>query len=492
MITDCREVQGVKPDLRGGTSRRTFLRAAVAAGISTKFDATLLKAESTAQTRPNILYIHSHDSGRYLQPYGYSVPTPSLTKLASEGILFRQAFSGAPTCSPSRACLLTGESAHNNGMLGLANNGFQMSDYRKTLIRTLGDAGYSTVLAGLQHIAPKAEIIGYDKVLPHKTTSAVDVAPAAVNFLNSKPREPFFLDVGFFETHRQYTPEQPNGYSDPTPHDNPNHLIPPGTLPDTPETRKDIAGFCASARVLDAGIAAVLSALEANGYADNTLIISTTDHGIAFPNMKCNLNDGGMGVSLIMRGPGEFSGGKVCSALISHLDLFPTLCELLGVPRPSWLQGNSFLPVLRGEKEQVNEEVFAEVNYHASYEPKRAVRTARWKYIRRFDGRKTPVLPNCDDGWSKTLWMENRWRTEPLECEENLYDLVFDPAEHNNLVNTAEHHDVLQDMRSRLQRWMIRTEDPLLRGPIALPRGAKACNPDALSFRDKSAWVVGT
>ncbi len=106
-----------------------------------------------ASRRPNIVYIHSHDSGRYLQPYGHSVPTPHLQRLASEGVLFRQAFSAAPTCSPSRAALLTGQYAHQNGMLGLAHRGFSLNDYSRHLVHTLGSAGYQSVLAGLQHVA---------------------------------------------------------------------------------------------------------------------------------------------------------------------------------------------------------------------------------------------------------------------------------------------------------------------------------------------------
>src|SRR5437763_15364561 len=105
------------------SSRRGFLHRA---------DATFAAARAIAAPQgppPNILYIHSHDSGRYLQPYGYAVPTPNLQKLAREGVLFRQAFSAAPTCSPSRACLLTGQFAHQNGMLGLAHRGFAMTDY---------------------------------------------------------------------------------------------------------------------------------------------------------------------------------------------------------------------------------------------------------------------------------------------------------------------------------------------------------------------------
>jgi len=106
--------------------------------------------------------------------------------------------------------------------------------------------------------------------------------------------------------------------------------------------------------------------------------------------------------------------------LISHLDVFPTICEFIGIEKPSWLEGKSFLPILRGQKKEINEEVFAEVNFHASYEPKRAVRTSRWKYIRHFDSRKTPVLPNCDDSLSKNLWLEHGWEDSPRDRRRTL------------------------------------------------------------------------
>jgi N-sulfoglucosamine sulfohydrolase len=177
---------------------------------------------------------------------------------------------------------------------------------------------------------------------------------------------------------------------------------------------------------LDQGIGAVLNALDETGLAENTLVICTTDHGIAFPRMKGNLTDHGIGVMLIVRGPGGFRSGQVCDALVSHIDVFPTICELLHVDPPRWLQGVSLLPLVRGEKGELHEAIFAEVTYHAAYEPQRAVRTQRWKYIRRFDHHLGPVLPNCDDSPSKDLLIRYGWkeRSRPLE---QLYDLVFDP-----------------------------------------------------------------
>lgn len=463
-------------------SRRAFLQT-VAAGTGAGLAPANVPATS-GSTRPNILYLHSHDSGRYLQPYGHAIPTPNLQRLASEGVLFRQAFSAAPTCSPSRAALLTGQYAHQNGMLGLAHRGFSLNDYKQHLVHTLRAAGYQSVLAGIQHVAAKPETIGYDRLLKPRTTSAVDVAPAAEEFLDSRPQQPFFLDVGFFETHREF--------HRPTSADDPRYLQPPTPLPDTPQTRLDIAAYHASARVLDNGVGRVLDALQRNGLAQNTLVISTTDHGVAFPLMKCNLEDFGWGVSLILRGPDTFPAGTVSDALVSQIDLFPTLCELLQIPKPAWLEGRSLLPLLNGERKEINDQVFAEVNYHAAYEPKRALRTKRWKYIRRYGGHTQPVLPNCDDGLSKDLWVEFGWRQKHLPAE-SLFDLIFDPTEHHNLIPIAGHDaesaSVLTDLRHRMDTWMQRTKDPLLQGPVPAPHGAHINDPDGLSPKEKTLEV---
>jgi N-sulfoglucosamine sulfohydrolase len=444
--------------------RRHFLTAC-AAGAA----APLVRA---AAPQLNILYIHSHDTGRYIQPYGHAVPTPNLQRLAERGVLFRKAFNAAPTCSPSRASLLTGMCPHSNGMLGLAHRGFSMADYRQHILHTLRPAGYHTALIGLQHIASDPKMIGYDQVQSFQGNRTEDVAPAAAAFLSHAPATPFFLDVGFFETHRVFRT--------PGPHEDARFSQPPAPIPDTPESRADIAAFKASARVMDEGVGVVLRALESSSLANNTLVISTTDHGIPFPAMKCNCTDHGMGVSLILRGPGVFSGGKVIDAMVSQLDLFPTICDLLEIEIPARLQGVSLLPLLRGERQEIHEEIFAEVNYHAAYEPQRAVRTHRWKYIRRFDGRIHPNLPNCDDGPSKTVWLNHGWRDRLVE-QERLYDLMFDPNEDRNVAADPSCRAALDEMRGRLNRWMYATSDPILRGPIAAPPGAVANNPDGTS-----------
>jgi arylsulfatase A-like enzyme len=422
--------------------------------------------------RPNILYVHSHDTGRYVQPYGHAISTPHLQRLAEGGVLFRKAFCASPTCSPSRASLLTGQHAHNSGMLGLAHRGFSLNDSTHHLLYTLRPVGYHCALIGEEHLAKDHGTIGYDLVCEVEGFHASVVAPAAIKLLRGTLARPFFLSLGFFETHREFL--KPSTARDA------NYTLPPAPLPDTPETRRDLGAFKASAWDLDQGIGAVLNALDETDLAENTLVICTTDHGIAFPRMKGNLTDHGIGVMLIMRGPGGFRGGKVCDALVSHIDLFPTICDLIHVDRPPWLQGVSLLPLVRGEKEELHEAIFAEVTYHAAYEPQRAARTRRWKYIRRFDHHLGPVLANCDDSPSKDVLIRHGWteRSRPLE---QLYDLVFDPNEACNMANDLSMAVVLEDMRTRLDDWMCRTDDPLLRGPVAAPPGAELNDPAHLS-----------
>jgi arylsulfatase A-like enzyme len=163
--------------------------------------------------------------------------------------------------------------------------------------------------------------------------------------------------------------------------------------------------------------------------------------------------------------------------------MFPTICELLEIERPPWLQGNSIMPLIRGEIDAINDEIFAEVTYHAAYEPQRAVRTQRYKYIRRFDDRTGPVLPNCDDSPSKDLWLRYGW-SQRRPPSEQLYDLVFDPNETGNLVDDPSVADVLDAMRRRLDRWMHETNDPLLGASVPAPKGARVNDPNGLSPRE--------
>jgi arylsulfatase A-like enzyme len=169
--------------------------------------------------------------------------------------------------------------------------------------------------------------------------------------------------------------------------------------------------------------------------------------------------------------------------MVSHIDLFPTICDLLNIERPGWLQGKSLMPLISNKASKINDQIFAEATYHAAYEPQRAVRTERWKYIRRFSDRLTPVLVNCDDSPSKDLLLRYGWKDRPI-AQEQLYDLIFDPGEACNVADDPSLAPVLDEMRSRLQQWMSSTDDPLLQGPVPAPPGAELNDPDQSSPYD--------
>jgi len=414
-----------------------------------------------ARVKPNIVYLHSHDTGRFIRPYGYAVETPAMQRFAEEGVVFRQAFAAAPNCSPSRAALLTGEYPHNNGMHGLDHRGgFTLNDYRRHLLHTLRDNGYETVLGGLQHIGLDTEAIGFARVLGNaRSPRAEQVVPRVVSFLEHAPDQPFFLDCGIYETHKEQrlfasAPESPDT----------RFTAPPPTLPDTAETRLEMARFGEAVAVLDNAFGTVLKTLEANGLASNTLVIVTTDHGLPLAGHKRTLTDGGTGVMLMMRGPGGFSGGRAIDSMVSHLDIFPTLCDLLKIGPPLWLQGASLMPLIRGECEQIHDAVFSELTYHLTYTPLRAFRTNRWKYIRSFADASQRHFGG-DPGPTVDQW-DKEGGPKRFLAEEQLYDLLFDPSEACNLADDPAYGRTLGEMRTRLDRWQYETDDPLLEGDI--------------------------
>lgn len=419
--------------------------------------------------KKNILYIHTHDSGRFLEPYGYNVSTPNIMKLAKEGTLFRNAYCAGPTCSPSRVGLLSGMAPHSSNMLGLAQRGFEMESYETHLSNFLLKNGYHTALFGVQHEAPDSSMLGYEhvydrdchhsKFIERDTYACQEAAKYLLEYDKDKP---FYMAVGFINTHRGF----PKGAED---YINSDYVMPPFTIPDTKENRQDMADFINSARIADNCVGVVLDALKKSGREDDTIIIFTTDHGIAFPYMKCNGYDTGIGVTLIFKYKENNSVGVATDSLISQIDIYPTLCDLNGLEKPDYLQGKSFVKIFDDKEEKINDQIFSEVTYHAAYEPMRCIRTDKYKLIKYYDFHNGYVPANMDSSPSKFDLLENGL-LKLTRDREMLFDLTIDPVERINLVNNPLYKDIYTDLSTKLEIWMKKTNDPLITHDHRVPK----------------------
>lgn len=425
----------------------------------------------------NILYIHTHDTGRVISPYGHQVHTPNYQELVEDSMMFQQAFSVAPTCSPSRAGLLTGVYPHQNGMLGLAQRGFELTR-ELHLANVLKSNGYRTALSGVQHeIGYYTDhemaigTLGYQEDLSADNSQYSEKelviwdqenAEIVADWLKAyHSEEPFFISYGMHATHRAYPDEI-------HPEEEVEYSLPLGNIPNNDITRQDYAQYKTSLRIADDNVGTVITALKEAGLYDKTIIILTTDHGLAYPFEKCTLHDNGIGVLLAIHVPGSKQTSKSYDGLISQIDIVPTLLDLIQIEKPPYLEGKSFAPIFAGEEVEGNDAIFGEINFHTSYEPVRAVRTQRYKYIRYFDEEYLKInRSNIDNSSIKEFYAEHG--LSDIEKEpECLYDLYYDVHEQNNLAGSEKHQLVLEEMQRKLLDFMKRTNDPLLNGPIEI------------------------
>jgi arylsulfatase A-like enzyme len=449
-----------------------------------------------AMKKPNILYLQTHDCGRFISPYGYDMPTPNMMAFAKEGAVFRNACCASPTCSPSRAALLFGQYGHVNGVMGLAWMGdwYEPKDFSHHLVRFLKTQDYQCALAGNHHVSRDLKKkIGYDRVLnsygrgtpPEELDDAAALelssVEAADRFFHEDHEHPFFLSVGFEEPH-SYGPDR-RRFSEsaeviPPDSDAAKYARPFPIYPDNPVSRSVTANFQAATKILDDKFGAVLDALERSGHKDDTLVIMTTDHGAGMPDMKGNLTDWGIGIFLMMRGPG-IPKGEVLDGMVSHVDIFPTICDYLGAEKLDWLQGTSMMPMLRGEADEVNDCIYAEQGYHGCPRPLRAIRTQTHKLIRCYKTDVSKDYYSVDAGDMFEYWMERGLDQQPVP-EYALYDLIFDPLERCNQAENPAYKEVLEDLKQRLDAFMRETGDPLVNGelPPSPEMIAKQTNPE--------------
>jgi arylsulfatase A-like enzyme len=419
-----------------------------------------------APTHPNILVVICHDLGQHLGCYGKgSVRTPNIDRFAESGARFENSFCTAPQCSPSRAALYTGRFPHANGVIGLTHGGFanDLNPDEVHLAQLLRDHGYETHLFGIQHEASSPSRCGYEFF--HPGSLSRDLADDFSAFLNSRQpnQAPLFVQIGFEEPHRPF----PHEGIDPLP---PDQVIVPPYLPDIPVVREDLADMEASIAAVDLAFGRILAAVRSSPIAEDTIILFTVDHGIAFPHAKMTLYDPGIEVTCILSVPG-IPGGTVHQEMISNVDIMPTLLALAGLSIPKNLHGHSFHALFSGGDYTSNEAIFAEKTYHTYYDPMRAIRTTRWKLIANFENapwqETSPDFDNNAKGYVEIA----KALDPPYEVQYHppfeLYDLSEDPHENHNLAEDPVYRAIRDKLAGMLREWMEATGDPLLHGPMA-------------------------
>jgi N-sulfoglucosamine sulfohydrolase len=448
--------------------------------------------------RPNVVLITPHDLGQHLGCYGVStVDTPAVDGLAERGVRFENSFTATPSCSPARAAIATGRYPHQNGVLGLVhrNFGWDFNDGETHLAERLGAAGYETALAGLQHeVRDPGErfddlLTPTEGIVPDETIKYDTVAERGVEFVEGA-EEPFYLQVGFVEPHRDPKWAEGTYWSEVLDAGDEAATL-PDYMVDTPAVREEMAAFERAVELVDSAVATILAGLEAAGVREETLVVFTTDHGLPLPRAKCSPYEAGIETALVAHLPGAVEGGQVREELVCNVDYVPTILELAGLPVPESVTGQSFAAAATDGDADTREAVFGEFTYHSYFDPRRWMRTEEHKLIVNFT--TSPPIhngngdPDSPGGAARLPADERPGFREAVE----LYDLDADPLEAENLAYDPAHRDTCEAMLEGLYDWMQSSGDPLLEmGALASPMHELAT--DALRDRELRSLVDGT
>lgn len=445
-------------------SRRCFLKQAGGAALAP----AVLRA-AAAPPRPNIVVFLSDDHGYFDSSVAGSkvARTPAMQRLAQAGMVFTRAFTGSPTCVPSRAIISTGLMPARNGA---ERNHTGVRVGITTLPTYLKAAGYHAAHFGKSHFQPRAQFSDWEWVPSQITRGPLtsDLDPAAFRrwLENSRPKDrPLCL---FVCSHSPHVYWEENTTYDPA-----KVELPP-TFIDTPETRAARTKYYTDITKADEQLGYVYQAANEH-LGRNTLFIYTSDNGAQWPFAKWSLYDAGIHLPFIAVWPGAIKAGSETAAMISFCDLLPTFAELAGAGMPPDLDGQSFASVLTAGNRRHRSEIFAAHSGDGDMNvfPTRCVRTERFKYILnlRPEFEYTTHIDRAGGPDDKSYW--DSWvakaKTDPRAAaivkryhqhpREELYDVIADPHETNNLATDSRHQKTRDQMGDRLQAWMKQQGD---------------------------------
>lgn len=471
--------------------------------------------------RPNILVAISDDqSYPHASAYGYeAISTPSFDRVASRGVLFRNAFTPAPGCSPMRAALLTGRNIwqieHAGTHASLFPRKYEVYQDR------LEQAGYFVGYTGKgwgpgnwqdsgRRRNPAGPAFSSKRLTAPAGIRDTDYAANFADFLAKRPTDkPFSFWFGSSEPHRSFKKGigRANGLD-------PARVRVPAFLPDTAEVREDILDYCYEIQWFDTHVGRMLDLLAEKGELENTLVLVTSDNGMAFPRAKANVYEYGIHMPLAVCWPAKVPSGRTVDDLVNLIDLTATIYEATGVTPPSEqpLAGRSLVQLLSSNKEGVvdaaRDAIFAGRERHSSARfnslgyPQRCIRTHDYLYIRNFRPERWPAgaaQKYGSGGYAKdadvvarhlgpvhggyhdidacptlSFLIENRDDPDigkyfhlavDRRPREELYDIRNDPACLRNLAEDPEHQAAKDSLAARLLDYLTDTGDARVTDP---------------------------
>jgi arylsulfatase A-like enzyme len=404
--------------------------------------------------------------------------TPNFDRMAIEGTHLYHAYTPQPVCGPARACLQSGMYATQ---VGCWRNALPLPTGIPTLAGAFNAAGYRTAYIGKWHLADR-EIIGpvpqesrgdyqdwlaanvleftsdaYHTTLYNNDDQPVDLpgyrvdalTDAAIRYVDAHQREPFFLFLSFLEPHFQNTRDDypaPSGYAE---RYNGRWTPPDIAALGGGNAYQNLGGYYGMVKRLDEALGRLLDALRSLNLLENTIVVFTSDHGNHFKTRnseyKRSCHDASIRVPTAICGPGFDGGGRV-KAMVSLLDLPPTLLDACGIAVPKQFAGRSLVPLVKRQAQDWPDDVFVQIS---ESQVGRAIRTQRWKYC---------VVAPDKSGWAEP--------GSESYTEDALYDLLADPYELNNLIGLDSHQAVTARLRERLLARMQQAGEPL---PAILP-----------------------
>lgn len=436
--------------------------------------------------KPNIILFVADDHGTdALGCYGNPViKTPNLDKLASEGTMFNNAYCTTASCAASRSVILSGKFGHATGSYGHVHDYHHFSTYDnvKSLPVILENDGYETARVGKYHVAPEI-VYHFNTVLEANPRNTVEMAEQCRTVLNSE--KPFFLYFCTDDPHRGH-PFEPDPWNTPNSFGNkvegytgiesvtydPKDVLVPRFLPDTKESREEIAQYYQSVSRIDQGFGKLMKMLQESGKANNTIVMYISDNGMAFPGAKTTVYEPGIKLPCIIKDPTNSTKGITNNAMISWVDLTPTILDMAKVDyNEKDFHGKSFKNIVEKENPKGWNEIYASHTFHeiTMYYPMRVVRSDNYKLIWNIAWRLE--YPFASDLWASSTWQgihrNNVAAFGPKKVKDflfrpefELYDLDKDPKELNNLAIQTGFEKVLETMKTKMKTYQTKTVDP--------------------------------